>query len=285
MVKDPPTDPAADQTTDPAADPPTDPAADPPTTEASEGWRRMIREPVRRPGRAPRRPPIKPLVKPPVIPATRRRLPAAERRQVILDAAIDAFADTGYHETSLEEVGRRAGVSKALIYEHFPSKQELYGEILETYVHELLDRVSAAAMSIPEGGELRLIAGIEGFLEFVDERRDAWRMLIRHRANDDVADSFERLIDEVAAMIGSLMAEEMPPSIRPEGVEFELVVDATSRQLVGSIIAIANWWDERREIPRGQVLAMIMEFAWVGLERAAAGERWNPASLMETPGS
>ncbi len=221
----------------------------------------------------------------PLAPAPRRRLPAAERRELILEAALDAFADTGYHQTSLEEVARRAGVSKALIYDHFSSKQELYRELLETYVHELLDRVGSAAMSIPEGGEVRLIAGLEGFLEFVDERRDAWRMLIRNRASDDVADSFERLFDEVAAMIGSLMAEDMPPTILPEGVEFDLVVEATSRQLVGSITSIANWWDEHRAIPRDQVMAMIMEFAWVGLERASAGERWNPASLAETPGS
>ena len=99
------------------------------------------------------------------------RIPAAQRRESILEAALDAFADGGYHQTSLDEVARRAGVSKALIYEHFSSKNELYGELLETYVHELLDRVRSAALAAEEGGEARLIAGVEGFLEFVDERR------------------------------------------------------------------------------------------------------------------
>ncbi|MGB0119379.1 MAG: TetR/AcrR family transcriptional regulator [Solirubrobacterales bacterium] len=213
--------------------------------------------------------------------APRRRLPAAERRKLILSAAIDAFADRGYHETSLDEVGRRAGVSKALIYEHFTSKQELYGELLETYVHELLERVGSAAISAEEGGEARLLAGLEGFLEFVDERRDAWRMLIRNRASDDVDDLFERLFDEVAAMVSSLLAVEMPASVLPEGADFDMVVEATSRQLLGAITSMANWWDEHREVPRSQVLAMIMEFAWVGLERAAEGERWAPGSEVE----
>lgn len=213
--------------------------------------------------------------------APRRRLPAVERRKLILSAAIDAFADRGYHETSLDEVGRRAGVSKALIYEHFTSKQELYGELLETYVHELLERVGSAAISAEEGGEARLLAGLEGFLEFVDERRDAWRMLIRNRASDDVDDLFERLFDEVAAMVSSLLAVEMPASVLPEGADFDMVVEATSRQLLGAITSMANWWDEHREVPRSQVLAMIMEFAWVGLERAAEGERWAPGSEVE----
>lgn len=205
----------------------------------------------------------------------RRRLPAAERRELILDAAIDAFADTGYHQTSLAEVSRRAGVSKALIYEHFASKQELFGELLETYVHELLERVRSAVLSVEEGPEAKLTAGLEGFIEFVDERRDAWRLLIRNRASDDVAALFERLYDEVAEVVGSLLAADLPSSAVPKGVDPEIVVETTTRQLLGAITSMANWWDEHREVPRDQILALIMEFAWVGLERTAAGERWS----------
>ena len=71
-------------------------------------------------------------------------MPSADRRQLILAAALDAFAAGGYHETSLEEVAERAGISKALIYEHFSSKRKLHRALLETYVHELLATVSEA---------------------------------------------------------------------------------------------------------------------------------------------
>ncbi|MBN8867891.1 MAG: TetR/AcrR family transcriptional regulator [Solirubrobacterales bacterium] len=206
----------------------------------------------------------------------RRRLPAAERRKLILDAALDVFAEGGYEETTLDEVADRAGVSKALIYEHFPSKRDLFREILETWVGELLGRILAAATAAGEVSEERLVAGLDGLLGFVEERRDAWRLLIRHRASDDVSETFDRLFEEVARIIGALMAPEMPRSAVPDGVEFDLVLDAMSRQLMGSVTAIANWWDEHREVPREQVLAMAMEFAWVGMERAAAGERWQP---------
>lgn len=208
-------------------------------------------------------------------PSVRRRLPAAERRKLILDAALDAFAAGGYQETTLDEVAERAGVSKALIYEHFSSKRDLYKEILETWVGDLLGRVLAAATAAGERSEDRLVAGLDGFLAFVEERRDAWRLLIRHRASDDISETWERLFAEVARIIGAMMAPEMPRSSLPEGVDFELVLDATSRQLMGSVTAAANWWDEHREVPREQVLAMVMEFAWVGMERAAAGERWE----------
>lgn len=202
-------------------------------------------------------------------------MPAAERRKLILKAGLDSFAEGGYKETTLDEVAERAGISKALIYEHFPSKRDLYREILETWVGELLGQVLAAATAAGGESEARLVAGLDGLLTFVEERRDAWRLLIRHRVSDDVSETFDRLYEEVARIIGALMAPEMPTSSLPEGIGFELVLDATSRQLMGSVTAAANWWDENREVPREQVLAMIMEFAWVGMERASAGERWS----------
>lgn len=208
--------------------------------------------------------------------SVRKRMPAPERRKMILEAALDAFAEGGYGETTLEEVGEKAGVSKALIYEHFPSKRDLFREILETWVGELLDRVLASTMEAGTGAEQRLVAGLDGFLSFVEDRRDAWRLLIRHRASDDVAETFERLYEEVARMISALMAPEMPRSVLPDGADFGMVLDAMARQLLASVTAIANWWDEHREVPRQQVLEMVMEFAWVGMERAAAGERWSP---------
>jgi AcrR family transcriptional regulator len=58
--------------------------------------------------------------------APRRRMAASDRRLAILYAARSAFAEGGFHQTSLDAVAERAGVSKALIYEHFESKRALY---------------------------------------------------------------------------------------------------------------------------------------------------------------
>ena len=203
----------------------------------------------------------------------RRRLPAAERRQGILDAALDVFADSGFHETSLDDVALRAGVSKALIYEHFTSKQALFDALLETYVGELMGRV-LESVSFATEAEDRLLAGLDGFFAFVEERRGAWRLLIRHSAEAGVTSTFERMYEELADSIGSLMAEEMPASASPEGIDFNLAVAAMARQLLGSIRAMADWWDENRQITREQILAMVMEFAWLGMERVANGEIW-----------
>ena len=47
-------------------------------------------------------------------------------------------------------------------------------------------------------------------------------------------------------------------------------------QLVGAAQSLANWWDEHRDVPRDQVLAIAMDFAWIGLERLGEGEGWKP---------
>ncbi|MEZ5122281.1 MAG: helix-turn-helix domain-containing protein [Solirubrobacterales bacterium] len=70
---------------------------------------------------------------------------AADRRAAILDAAMEAFATRGYHGTSLDDVAAAAGVSKALIYEHFSSKQNLHDTLISVQAGDLFGRLAAAA--------------------------------------------------------------------------------------------------------------------------------------------
>src|SRR2546423_8562856 len=108
-------------------------------------------------------------------------MPAGERRAAILDAALAVFAERGYHAASIDEIAREAGVSKALIYEHFASKQALWASLLDAQVAEIFRRLAAGAATA-EPGEVRLPAGVDAFLTFVEERRGAWRMLVRQAA-------------------------------------------------------------------------------------------------------
>ena len=75
------------------------------------------------------------------------RLSAADRRAAILDDALEVFSERGFNEASLDDVAARGGISKALIYEHFTSKRELQIALLDTFVHELIERVVGAIAS------------------------------------------------------------------------------------------------------------------------------------------
>jgi AcrR family transcriptional regulator len=209
---------------------------------------------------------------------------AEDRRAAILDAALEAFSEGGYHETSLDVVAERAGISKALIYEHFASKRELHQALLETYVAELLERVLGAVQAA-EPGEERLLAGADAFLRFVEERREAWRMLVHNPRDPDVTQSIGRVQEEVAETIAVQMAEDAPADRREQDPrQAQLAVEMLSQQLVGALRALANWWDDHREVPREQVLGVLMEFSWLGLERLGEGERWaSPQSSALGP--
>ncbi|HET9120245.1 MAG TPA: TetR/AcrR family transcriptional regulator [Solirubrobacterales bacterium] len=198
---------------------------------------------------------------------------AADRREAILDAARYAFAERGYHETSLDSVAERAGVSKALLYDHFCSKRELYVAMLEMHVHELVERI-AGAVAAAEPGEARMRAGVEAFFGFVAERRGAWRIMFRNAADPDVSVRLELLRDEVAAAIVQLMNEEA----ERKGLDYPNLpelVEMLAQQMVGAMQSLADWWDIHRKVPREQVVQAAMDFAWVGQERISQGERWS----------
>ena len=59
------------------------------------------------------------------------RLPAAERRQAIVDAALRVFASGSYSGATTAEIARAAGISEPILYRHFASKRELYLACLE----------------------------------------------------------------------------------------------------------------------------------------------------------
>ena len=90
----------------------------------------------------------------------RQRLTGAQRQKVILEAAAEVFARRGYEGARLEEIARTAGVSKALIYEHFEGKRELYAQIFRRGTDESFG-TALAAVAAEEQSIRRLEAGLE----------------------------------------------------------------------------------------------------------------------------
>jgi len=85
-----------------------------------------------------------------------KRLKAAERRASILAVAKVLFADKGYHGVAVDEIARRLGVSPAVLYQHFPSKEALYGEVLETLSAQRENYVDAALKHPDDFGSILL---------------------------------------------------------------------------------------------------------------------------------
>jgi len=206
---------------------------------------------------------------------TRRRLTAEERRSAILDAALTAFSQKGYHATSLDDIAREAGVSKALIYEHFASKQELYAELIARNARDLTQRVAGALSGVEiEDTATRLATGLEAFFAFVEERRDAWRMLFRDPTDPESAAVLDRMVGQVTAEVTVLISQD-PGARGLTRVDADRSLRLLAEMLVGGAQSMANWWTDHPETPRAELVAIAMDFAWLGLERLSRGERWS----------
>ena len=204
----------------------------------------------------------------------RRRLTAEERRTGILDAALAVFSERGYHSASIDDIAREAGVSKALIYEHFASKQELYADLIARNARELTQRIGAALVGVEvESGSSRLAVGLDAFFAFVEERRDAWRMLFRDVADPETATVVNRMLEQVTAEVTVLISQD-PGARELDSAEDRRALWLLAEMLVGGTQSMANWWTSNPEAPREQMVAIAMDFAWLGLERLSRGERW-----------
>ena len=89
-----------------------------------------------------------------------------------------------------------------------------------------------------------------------------------------MAVALDRVREEVAAAIGALMAEDIRESMGDEPA-IEEAIDVLAHQIVGAVQSLANWWIDHPTVPRARLRALAMDFAWLGLERLGAGERWR----------
>ena len=94
------------------------------------------------------------------------RLPRQARRRQLLEAALEVFVARGYHAAAMDEIAERAGVSKPVLYQHFPGKQELYLALLDESVEALIETVRAALRSTTDNRQ-RVTATFRAYFEFV----------------------------------------------------------------------------------------------------------------------
>lgn len=97
--------------------------------------------------------------------STRRRLSPDERRQVLLEAGARLFAERAYDAVLMEDVAAAAGVSRALLYRHFPSKRDLFAGVYEQAAEQLL-----LATPLDNGKPLteQLTAGLDTHFDYFE---------------------------------------------------------------------------------------------------------------------
>ena len=201
----------------------------------------------------------------------RQRLKPEVRREKLLEAATEVFAERGYEGARVEQIADVAQVSPGLLYRHFEGKQELYEELLLLANRQLLEHLAqAAAPNLPT--DQRVLRGLDAFFGFVEGHRNLWRLIMKDVVEPEIAAIREDVTRRSVRLVATLAAQEQDfGGTQPHERELEMV----SVMVVGSVVSLAAWWMDHPKVPRNVIVAVAMESLWVGLERARAGERYS----------
>lgn len=190
----------------------------------------------------------------------RRRMRAPERRAQLLDVARRMFGTSGYHQVSMDAVAREAGVTKPILYDHFPSKHDLYLALLDTDLTSLHDNVRRA-LDAPTGNRERIRASFRAYFDFVDEHAEGFRLMMQETVGAE--DDFRQHVEAFRALILSDVADliERESTHRLDRVHAETV----ALGLIGMVENVA-----RRELGSGAearqaALETLVQLAWRGI--------------------
>ena len=114
---------------------------------------------------------------------TKQRMPAAERRELVLDAAVAEFAVHGLAGTSTEDVARRAGISQPYLFRLFPTKKALFLALVDRCFRRVQDTFIAAAGDLT--GEEAKTAMAEAYERLLDDRTLLLLQMQAYAACDD----------------------------------------------------------------------------------------------------
>jgi AcrR family transcriptional regulator len=187
------------------------------------------------------------------------RLPRTARRAQLLAAAQDVFVANGYHAAAMDEIAERAGVSKPVLYQHFPGKLELYLALVETHVNELIHRVRSAMESTTDN-KLRVHGAVSAFFDFVDSEGQAFRMVFESdlRGEPAVQDAIERAT--------SASVDAITETITADAGLDEQQARLLAVGLVGlSQVSARFWLDADRTVAKEEAVALISTLAWRGI--------------------
>jgi AcrR family transcriptional regulator len=190
------------------------------------------------------------------------RMPRRERRAQLLESALEVFVAQGYHAAAMDDIAERAGVSKPVLYQHFPGKLDLYLALLDASCDTIIDNCRAALASTSDNKQ-RVQATVVAFFAYVAEESGAFRLVFESDLTSEpaVRDHVERVTTECAAMITEVIHEDTG------------LPDAASRLLAVALVGMAqvsarNWvagGGLETGISEADAAALVAGLAWRGI--------------------
>lgn len=185
------------------------------------------------------------------------RLPASERREQILDVALEVFGTRGYHGASMNEIAEAAGVTKPVLYQHFDSKNELFAALIDDVGNRMRDAIAKATADAPDG-KTQTQLGFRAYFRWVATDHAGFRLLYGGAARHDAefTAQIRRITSDAASVIAPLIAID---------------ADHETRRLIAhSLVGLAEGASRRlvengTEFDPDEVADTVSALAWAGL--------------------
>jgi AcrR family transcriptional regulator len=189
----------------------------------------------------------------------RSRLPRDERRALLLSAALEVFTVSGFHAASMDDIADRAEVSKPVLYQHFPSKLDLYLAVLDLHIDSLVFDLQKAIASTKENRN-RVKATVDAYFGFIDAEGGAFRLLFESDMNVEpqVRERLNRMTYDCAAAVSAVIS-----------IDTGLPKEESMMLAIGLIgcaqITARHWLEKDGKIDRNQASAMVTNLMWRGI--------------------
>jgi AcrR family transcriptional regulator len=186
-------------------------------------------------------------------------MPRRERRAQLLESALEVFVAQGYHAAAMDDIAERAGVSKPVLYQHFPGKLELYLALLDASCDQIIENCRQALASTNDN-KMRVQATMDVFYAYVANESGAFRLVFESDLTSEpaVRQHVDRVTSECATMIAHVIHDDTG------------LPDAASRLLAVSLVGMAQvsarfWLTEAGGIGRPDAAALVAGLAWRGI--------------------
>jgi AcrR family transcriptional regulator len=187
------------------------------------------------------------------------RLPRRERRAQLLESALEVFVAHGYHSAAMDDIAERAGVSKPVLYQHFPGKLDLYLALLDASCDTIIDNCRRALESTQDNKQ-RVAATMDAFFAYVANDTGAFRLVFESDLTNEpaVREHVERVTTECADLIAHVISDDTG------------LPDQASRLLAVSLVGMAQvsarfWLIDASGLERSQAAALVSGLAWRGI--------------------
>jgi AcrR family transcriptional regulator len=187
------------------------------------------------------------------------RLPRLARRRQLLDAATAVFVARGYHAAAMDEIAERAGVSKPVLYQHFPGKQELYLALLDESVDRLVEAVTDAIRATSDNRE-RVNATFAAYFGYVAEHSGTFKLVFESDLTSDpaVRDKLAEAERTCAQLISQIIKDDA-------GLADDEAYLLSIGMLGMAQVSARHWLATTDAIPQDAAAQLVARLAWRGI--------------------